>query len=273
MPPLAPSPLAPSPLAPSPPEPPVKTIVGRDALRSTDGPLFVSVGVFDGLHLGHAYLLEHLVREARARGARPAVITFDAHPDAILLGHAPPLLMDPAERLDRLAAAGIEVVVVEHFDDALRQTPYDTFVRGIAERCTFAGLVMTPDAAFGHERAGTPATLAELGARDGFEVVVVPPFALDGREVRSSDIRAAIAAGDLAAAERLLGRPYAVSGAIDADGRMTFPMPVALPPTGSYRATGPAGRAARLAIETGSITVADVAASSSIRIELAARMA
>jgi riboflavin kinase/FMN adenylyltransferase len=226
----------------------VKTVIGRHELTATDGPLFVSVGVFDGLHLGHAYLLEHLVREAGARAARPAVITFDAHPDAILLGHAPPLLMDPAERLDRLAAAGIEVVVVEHFDDALRQTPYDAFVRGIAERCAFAGLVMTPDAAFGHERAGTPATLAELGARDGFEVVVVPPFGLDGREVRSSDIRAAIAAGDLTAAARLLGRPYAVAGAIDGDGRMTFPMPVALPPPGRYRATSDDGSATVVSI-------------------------
>ncbi len=93
---------------------------------------------------------------------------------------------------------------------------------------------MTPDAAFGHERAGTPETVAALGAVDGFEVVVVPPFALDGREVRSSDIRAAIASGDLAQAERLLGRPYAVVGDLDPSGVMTFAMPVALPPAGDY---------------------------------------
>jgi riboflavin kinase/FMN adenylyltransferase len=228
----------------------VKTVIGRHALTSTDGPLFVSVGVFDGLHLGHAYLLEHLVREARARGVRPAVITFDAHPDAVLLGHAPPLLMDPAERLERLSEAGVEVVVVEHFDE-LRRTPYDAFVRGISDRCPFAGLVMTPDAAFGHERAGTPTTLTELGARDGFEVVVVPPFALDGREVRSSDIRAAIAAGDLAGAARLLGRPYAVVGTADGAGGVTFEMPVALPPPGRYEARpGPVG------IADGTVTVA-----------------
>ncbi len=162
------------------------------------------------------------------------MITFDAHPDAVLLGHAPPLLMDPAERLDRLAALGVEVVVIEHFDERLRLTPYDVFVAGIGERCRLAGFVMTPDAAFGHERGGTPETLAALGATDGFKVVVVPPFSLDGREVRSSDIRAAIAAGDLAGAERLLGRPYAVVGDADAAGRLTFRMPVALPPDGSY---------------------------------------
>lgn len=212
----------------------VRTIVGRAGLTPADGPLLVSIGVFDGLHLGHAWLLEHLVREARLRSVRPAVITFDAHPDAILLGQAPPLLTDPAERLDRLAQLGVEVVVIEHFDDALRRTAYDTFVAGIVDRCGLAGFVMTPDAAFGHERAGTPASVAELGRRTGFDVVLVPPFTLSGREVRSSDIRTAIATGDLEEAARLLGRPYAVTGAADDARRVSFAMPVALPPSGRY---------------------------------------
>jgi riboflavin kinase/FMN adenylyltransferase len=218
----------------------VKTVIGRTRLDRSDGPLLVAVGVFDGLHLGHAYLLGHLVRAAGARAAQPAVITFDAHPDAVLRGHAPPLLMDPAERLEHLSKAGVRLVVVEHFDEALRQTTYDDFVHGITSRCDMAGIVMTPDAAFGHDRRGTPATVGALGERDGFELIVVPPFELDGREVRSSDIRTAIAAGDLAAAERLLGRPYAIVGDVDAAGRMTFPMPVALPPAGRYPVT--AGR-------------------------------
>jgi riboflavin kinase / FMN adenylyltransferase len=215
-----------------------RTILSRARLAPGDGPLLVSVGVFDGLHLGHAWLLDHLVAEARRRTARPTVITFDAHPDAVLVGAAPPLLMDPAERLERLASIGVELVVIEHFDDTLRQTPYDVFVRGIVERTTLAGFVMTPDAAFGHNRQGTPATLAELGRGEGFEVVLVPPFTLDGQEVRSSEIRAAISAGDMATAERLLGRPYALSGTVDGEGRLTFPMPVAVPRPGTYPTTG-----------------------------------
>jgi riboflavin kinase/FMN adenylyltransferase len=249
----------------------VNPVIGHARLGPRDGPLVAVVGVFDGLHLGHAYLLDHLVAEARARGARPTVITFDAHPDAVLLGHAPPLLMDPAERLERLAAAGVEVVVVEHFDDALRRTPYDAFINGITSRCRLVGLVMTPDAAFGHERAGTPTTLAELGRREGFEVVVVPPFALASREVRSSDIRAAIASGDLVAAARLLGRPYAVVGDVDDAGRMTFAMPVAVPPSGTYPVTVPDRGPAMLTIETGSMMVSGVEPGSNRRLELSAR--
>ena len=113
------------------------------------------------------------------------------------MGKAPPLLLDPDERLERLEAAGVAVTVVQHFDEALRETPYDAFVERIRTRVRSTGFLMTPDAAFGFERRGTPATLAELGARDGFDVVVVPTFDLDGREVRSSTIREAVASGDL----------------------------------------------------------------------------
>ncbi len=211
----------------------MRTVTGRAGLERADGPILVTVGVFDGLHLGHAWLLEHLVREARLRSVHPAVVTFDAHPDAILLGQAPPLLLDPTDRLARFESLGIDIVVIEHFDDALRRTPYDAFVGGIAARTGLAGFVMTPDAAFGHERVGKPAALAELGRAERFDVVLVPPFTLAGREVRSSEIRTAIATGDLGTAHRLLGRPYAVRGDVR-DGIVTFPMPVALPPPGAY---------------------------------------
>jgi riboflavin kinase/FMN adenylyltransferase len=213
---------------------------GIDALEPSLGRLFVVVGVFDGLHLGHAYLLEQLAIAADAHAARPAVITFDHHPDEILTGHAPPLLCDPEERLDRLEAAGVAVTVVQTFDVALRETPFGAFVRRIAERVELAGFLMTPDSAFGYERGGTPATVGELGRELGYDVVVVPQFTLDGATVSSSKIRSAIAEGDLAAAERLLGRPYSVvgSGAEAGVGRVaiTFDMPVALPPAGRYDA-------------------------------------
>ena len=109
----------------------MNVVEGVDALDRSAGRLFVVVGVFDGLHRGHMYLLRRLVRSAREREARPSVITFDHHPDEILVGAAPPLLCDPAERLERLAAAGVETTVVQHFDEALRMTPYDAFIERI----------------------------------------------------------------------------------------------------------------------------------------------
>jgi riboflavin kinase/FMN adenylyltransferase len=215
-------------------------VQGIDDLRPQLGPVFVVIGVFDGLHLGHAYLLEHLVSEAAARDARPTVITFDHHPDQVLMGKAPPLLLDPGERLERLEAAGVAVTVVQPFDEALRQTPYDAFVERIQARVPLAGFLMTPDAAFGFERRGTPEAVAGLGERDGFDVVIIPTFSLDGQEVRSSTIRHAVAAGDLEAAARLLGRPVTLTGstggAVDGRSRLEFRLPVALPPDGEYEA-------------------------------------
>jgi riboflavin kinase/FMN adenylyltransferase len=214
-------------------------VVSRiEGLRPELGPAFVVVGVFDGLHLGHLYLLRHLVSYAATRDARPTVITFDHHPDEVLTGHAPPLLLDPAERLERLAEAGVEVTVVQPFDAALRETPYDSFVERIRRRVELRGFLMTPDAAFGYQRQGTPDTLTALGRRDGFDVVVVEPFTLEGRPVRSSEIRSAIAAGDLGGAAALLGRPVTLTGAVKRDGRngrrVDFDLPIALPPDGDY---------------------------------------
>jgi riboflavin kinase / FMN adenylyltransferase len=227
----------------------MEVVTGVEGLRPEHGPIFAVVGVFDGLHRGHAYLLEHLVREAEARSAHPAVITFDAHPDEVLTGSAPPLLIHPDERLERLAAAGVEVTVVQHFDDAVRRTPYDAFVATIQAGTTLAGLLMTPDAAFGFERRGTPDTLAALGRERGFDVVVVPPFTMDGRAVRSSDIRAAIAAADLGTAATLLGRPVTLRGELR-DGAVSFDWPLALPPDGEY-ATVVQGSGTRLRVSDG----------------------
>ena len=213
---------------------------GLEQLAPSPDPFFLVVGVFDGLHLGHAYLLERLVDEARLRNARPTVITFDHHPDEILTGSAPPLLCDPEERLERLSAAGVDTTVVVHFDQRLRETTYDAFVGMIAGRGPIAGFLMTPDAAFGYLRGGTPTTLAAMGAERGFEVSVVPPFTLDGRAVRSSEVRAAIAAGDLSLAQRLLGRPHAVVGeatTVGGEAVLECGLPVALPPDGPWWAT------------------------------------
>ena len=211
------------------------------------------------MHLGHAYLLEHLVAEAgRATPGRPSSPSITTRTRSCWAPRRP-LLLDPGERLERLAAAGVEVTVVQHFDETLRQTPYDAFVERIRARVRLSGFLMTPDAAFGYERRGTPASLAALGERDGFDVVVVPPFTLDGQDVRSSAIRAAIVAGDLAGAARLLGRPVTITGAVagapDGRSRLDFALPVALPPDGEY-AVRVDGEATTLTVSDGAVHLA-----------------
>ena len=231
-----------------------------------DGPLFVVIGVFDGLHLGHRYLLSRLIDEASKRQAAPTVITFDSHPDEVLVGAAPPLLLDPDDRQALLAELGVEVVVIEHFDAALRATEYDDFIHGITARSRLAGILMTPDAAFGHDRRGTPETVRTLGETDGFDVVIVPPFELEGRSVRSSDIRAAISAGDLETASRLLGRPYRVRGSLRDAGVLTPGLPMAMPPDGEYRCRVDE-RPMLVSIQAGRIHVPDGSAARPVTVE------
>jgi riboflavin kinase/FMN adenylyltransferase len=241
-------------------------VAGVESLHRGLGRLFLTIGVFDGLHRGHTALIERLVAEAAGLGARAGVITFDAHPDAVLVGAAPPLLLDPDERLERLAAAGVDVTVVQPFDDAVRRTPYDRFVRSIAERVDLAGFLMTPDSAFGHQRRGTPEAVAALGDELGYRVVVVPQVEVDGRSISSSDIRARIGTGDLAGAADLLGRPYAIVGGVDAAGRMSTPAPVALPPPGRYRTSD-----GTLVVSDGRLSVEPPPGEGPRRLELAAR--
>ena len=231
-------------------------VPGIHGLRPDLGRLYVAVGVFDGLHRGHQYLLRELRRAARDAGARPAVITFDAHPEEVIDGLAPPLLCDPDERMVRLQAAGVEVTVVQHFDHALRVTPYDGFVETISEHVDLAGFVMTADAAFGFERGGTPEALTALGERRGFSVTVVSSFLSNGEQVRSSEIRRRISSGDLQGARQLLGRWYGFSGRVGskdsapdegpACAELAIDFPISLPPDGAYHAlVGPSWRLGR----------------------------
>ncbi len=264
----------------------MRVVYGLDRLAPADHPAFVVVGVFDGLHLGHAYLLRHLVAEADRRDAKPMVVTFDHHPDEVITGSAPALLCDPEERLARLEAAGVATTVVVHFDQTLRQTTYQAFVERLSAHGRLAGFLMTPDAAFGYERAGTPATLVELGRTKGFDVVVVAPFTLDGRAVRSTEVRTAIAAGDIGLASRLLGRAPAVAGIVEAIGHeigaggagerpVQFELPMVLPPDGRWLVRVGAGVgdmpgvAAVGRVADGRLWLADVPPRARVRVELA----
>lgn len=171
-----------------------------------------TVGVFDGVHLGHVEVLRHLAALAVEVRAATVVITFEPHPQAVLTGRAPEPLCDRDEQLARLEAAGAEVVVVQRFDEAFRAQTAEEFLDRLARDRDLAGLVMSHESAFGRDRQGTVDTVRRLAARDGFRLVEVDTLEVDGAPVSSSRIRAALTAGDLATAERLLGRREAPPG-------------------------------------------------------------
>lgn len=217
---------------------------GVDALPR--GLRFVAtLGVFDGVHRGHRAVLGATVRAAAKLRAESVAITFDPHPEQVLRGSSPPLACDGAERLERITATGIGHIVVQPFDRAFSEQRAEEFVDRLRRGRDLAGLVMSAESAFGHDREGTAATLRRLAADEGWALIEVPTLERAGGRVSSGRIRTLIEAGRLSQAAALLGRPYAVIGRVvhgDARGRtlgfptanLDFPADVALPPNGIY---------------------------------------
>ena len=171
----------------------------------------VSIGVFDGVHLGHQEILRRNVERSQRIGARSTVVTFRQHPKSVLLGHAPRTLTSLEHRLELFRRAGIEHTVALTFDEELRQVPAATFAREFLVGTLGArSFVLGFDSKFGRDREGTP----EFLRRQGFDVEVVPQVLVAGRAVSSTAIREAVELGDLRGAARMLGRPVAVYGQV-----------------------------------------------------------
>ncbi len=174
-----------------------------------------TVGVFDGVHLGHFLVLRKLVARARERGARAAMVTFANHPKEVVLGAAPPTITSLEHRLLLFRRAGVDEVLVLDFSPELRALTAEEFVRRILlDGLGMVDLVFGFDSKFGRDRGGNPESLAPLAAATGFSMEVVPPLRLDGRAVSSSAIREAVALGDLDKAAVMLGRPVSVLGTV-----------------------------------------------------------
>jgi riboflavin kinase/FMN adenylyltransferase len=177
----------------------------------------VSVGVFDGVHLGHQAILAENVAHARALGSAPTVVTFRHHPKSVLLGRAPRTLTSLDHRLELFRRSRISRTVVLTFDEDLRRIPAEVFAREfLARKLGARRFVLGFDSKFGRDRQGTPEYMTELG----FDVVVVPKVIVSDRPVSSTAIREAVELGDLDGAARMLGRPVAVYGdVVKGDGR------------------------------------------------------
>lgn len=178
--------------------------------------LALTIGNFDGVHRGHQAMLERTVARARALRLESCALTFEPHPREFFTpATAPARLTRLRDKLELIAAAGLDRAHVARFDARLASLAAERFVDAyVAHGLRAAWLLVGPDFRFGAKRGGDFALLAQLAGRHGFELEAMPEVALHGERVSSSAVRAALAAGDLAAAERLLGRPYVISGRI-----------------------------------------------------------
>lgn len=176
----------------------------------------VSIGNFDGVHMGHKALLRRNVELARERDWTPTVLTFDPHPMQIVAPErAPKLLTTMEQRLALLAAEGVEQAVVLRFDSELAATPPERFVLDVLVHALRTRAVLVGDNfRFGAKHAGDVNLLRRMGDEFGFCTEVVQAVTIRGRVASSSEVREAVIAGRVSAAVRLLGRPYALEGRV-----------------------------------------------------------
>lgn len=201
----------------------MQLIRGLYNLRPAHRPCGATIGNFDGVHLGHRAVLEHLLARARELGVPATAVVFEPQPDEFFRPQPPPRLSSLRDKAAAFAALGVDRLVCLRFDRALAAMPAPEFVdrllvRGLGVR----HLVVGPDFRFGQGRRGDVALLESAGAAHGFAVEALAPHVLGGERVSSTAVRAALAQADLAGAARLLGRPFAVSGRVvhgDARGR------------------------------------------------------
>lgn len=178
----------------------------------------VTVGTFDGVHVGHRAVLREIARRAQAQQRASVLVTFEPHPLAVVNPlAAPPRLTTATERLEVLADSDLDRVVVLRFDAAMAAMSPEKFVEDVLVRdCGMKELVIGHDHGFGRGRQGDVSTLRTLGARWKFDVDVVGPVSAGGGvPVSSTSIRRAIAGGDLTTAARQLGRRYSLSAQVE----------------------------------------------------------
>lgn len=181
------------------------------------GGTVVTVGSFDGVHRGHQAVLAEIVRRARARGLTSLLVTFDPHPlEVVNPAAAPRLLTLPEEKREILAPLGVDRVEQLPFTREVSQLAPEEFVRRILRAgYGMQELVLGYDHGFGRGRSGDVDVVRRLGDEDGFAVDVVDAVRDGGQPISSTLIRTALAHGDLAAAERWLGRPYSLLGRVE----------------------------------------------------------
>lgn len=180
-------------------------------------PTVLTLGVFDGLHLGHQLIMQTVVERAHQTGAVPTVITFDPHPRAVLHPEsAPPLLQTLDQKVEGFGVLGIEQTIVIRFDEAFSQTRAEEFLRDVVkERLHAKEVYLGRGFAFGHNREGNIDLLRHVSQELGFFADEVPEVQFRSQRVSSSKVRGLLAESKVNLARRLLGRPYGVEGPVE----------------------------------------------------------
>ncbi|HNQ05082.1 MAG TPA: bifunctional riboflavin kinase/FAD synthetase [Thiobacillaceae bacterium] len=179
-------------------------------------PTAVTIGNFDGIHLGHQAMLARLTAQAAAVGGAPTVLTFEPHPREIFTPQdAPTRLTSLREKLEILRRLGVAHVHVCRFTRSFAALSAEAFVQRIlAQGLRTRYVLVGDDFRFGARRAGDFALLREMGGQLGFQAEALPTVEACGQRASSSAVREALAAGDMATAAQLLGRPYSISGRV-----------------------------------------------------------
>jgi riboflavin kinase / FMN adenylyltransferase len=182
---------------------------------------WLTIGSFDGVHLGHQAIVGRLSQGAHEAGSRAVVLTFFPHPAVVLGKRKDPFYLTTSdERADLLMAYGADVVVTYPFDRGVAATSAPDFMEKLKAHLGLVHLLVGPDFAMGRNREGNVPKLKELGEVFDYTLEIMPPVEVEGEVVSSSRIRAYLAEGEVGAAARLLGRPYRVGGrVITGDGR------------------------------------------------------
>ena len=175
----------------------------------------ITIGVFDGVHLGHKYLISKLVRQAAGQNLLSCVITFRQHPRDLLSPKTKLLyLCSVPERIQLLKNEGVDIVAALTFNRELAKLSARDFVAMLQKHLKMRGLVIGPDFTLGRNREGNTATLRSLGQEMGFCVSVIAPKIIDGEVASSTAIRQALAEGNMEKVTRLLGRPFSLRGKV-----------------------------------------------------------
>jgi riboflavin kinase / FMN adenylyltransferase len=181
------------------------------------GPVALTIGSFDGVHLGHLDVIKRVIASAQAFDAQPAILTFEPHPRCVLdPANCPQSITTLQEKLALIKEAGVEHAIVLRFDRELASLSPQEFVDRLANVMELRSWVIGYDFAFGRGRTGSATWLRE----HGHHVEVVPPFKVDGHDLHSSEVRRLVTAGEVEHGSRLLGREYSMAGPVEAGERV-----------------------------------------------------